>query len=82
MKVNLKGLFANVASDARASRREYNQFCLDEVYGHIQDVLDGRHTIEEFADHYCMTRTPSHSESNKVKPGEHGIDASRAGRCE
>lgn len=72
MKVNLKGLFANVVSDCSARRRSYNQFCLDEVYGHLQDVLDGKHTIEEFADHYCMTRSASRSESNKVKPAVSG----------
>ena len=59
MKVNLKGLFANVVADCPMRRRVYNQHCLDEVYAHIQDVIDGKHTIEEFADHYCMTRRAS-----------------------
>lgn len=57
MKVNMKGLFANVVADCTPSRRSYNQFCLDEVYGHIVDVIEGRHTIDEFAEHYCIQRT-------------------------
>ena len=80
MRVNLKGLFANVVADSAPRRRAYNQHCLDEVYGHIQNVIDGKHTIDEFAEHYCITK--SRSESNKVEPGEHGTDGSRAGRCE
>ncbi len=80
MKVNLKGLFANVLSEIPSRRREYHQFCLDEVLEHIQGVVDGKYTVDEFAEHYCIDR--SRSESNKVKPVEHGSEAGRDGRCE
>jgi hypothetical protein len=57
MKVSLKGLFNNVVSAMPKSQRDYYQFCLEEVYGHLEDVLNGKHTIEEFAEHYCIKKT-------------------------
>ena len=74
MKVNLKGLFANVVADCSKSRRKYNEFCLGEVYGHIQDVIDGKHTIEEFADHYCIARS-----GTPDRDDEHGELIARSG---
>lgn len=59
MKVNLQGLFANIVSDTPARRKAYNAGCLEEVYNHIRDVLDGKHTIEEFAEHYCIEKRPA-----------------------
>lgn len=58
MKVNLEGLFANVLADMKPRQRAYHKVCLDEVLGHIKDVVAGKHTIEEFAEHYCLAALP------------------------
>jgi hypothetical protein len=29
-----------------------------EAYGHIVDVVQGRHTLDEFAEHYCLPPPP------------------------
>lgn len=55
MKTDLEGLFANIAAQLRGDQRDYYKFCLEEVLGHIKDVVDGKHTIQEFAEHYCLT---------------------------
>lgn len=70
MKVNLKGLFANIIADVPGRRREYHRFCLDEVFGHIQDVVNGKHTIEEFAEHYCIGRSRLPSPARDEQKGE------------
>lgn len=59
MKVDLAGLFTNVARELPARKRDYYEFCLQEVLGHIQDVVNGKHTIEEFAEHYCLEKQPT-----------------------
>ena len=56
MKVNLRGLFRVIASNT-GKRQPFIQGYLDEVYEDLQEVLDGRLTIEEFAKHYRMTKT-------------------------
>jgi hypothetical protein len=56
MKVSLSGLFANVVSALPPKQRDYYGFCLEEVLGHIKDVAAGKHTIEEFAEHYCLKK--------------------------
>lgn len=59
MKVNLAGLFKNVASSIpRRDGRDYAEFCLQEVYDNINDVIQGRHTMAEFAEHYCLPPPP------------------------
>ena len=54
MKVNLRGLFSNVANSTPSHVRSYHKACLDEVLAHIQGVIDGQYTLKEFAEHYCM----------------------------
>ena len=54
MRVNLRGMFKNIADEITPSRRSYHQHCLDEVYAHIQGVIDGQYTLKEFAEHYCI----------------------------
>lgn len=61
MKVNLAGLLRNVASSIPRAEREHADFCLQEVYGHINDVIQGRHTLAEFAEHYCLPPPPTPS---------------------
>lgn len=55
MKVSLKGLFHNAVA-ASPQQRAYYRDSLSEVYKHLQDVVDGKHTIEEFAECYCIKR--------------------------
>jgi hypothetical protein len=66
MKVNLNGLIANAASAARNGDKTYGgmyAFSLEELKGHIIDVVNGKHTIEEFADFYCIERKPEKAEA-------------------
>lgn len=60
LKMNLAGLFNNVAmSIPRRDGREYAEASLQEVYKHINDVIQGRHTLAEFAEHYCLPPPPT-----------------------
>lgn len=54
MRVDLEGLIANVAAALPKGQRDYYKFALEEVLGHIKDVVSGKHTVEEFAKHYCL----------------------------
>jgi hypothetical protein len=54
MKVDLKGMFANILSDVRPAMRDYHGFCLDELLKHLQETIRGEHTLQEFAEHYCL----------------------------
>ena len=56
MKVNLQGLFANAARNTDRKSVAYYSDCLDEVFEHLRDVADGKHTFEEFAEHYCIKK--------------------------
>jgi hypothetical protein len=59
MKVNLDGLISNAGATLRCSRDAYGgmyAYCLEELRNHIKDVVNGRHTIEEFAEFYCIKR--------------------------
>lgn len=56
MKVDLAGLFSNVAAAVPKGERDYYKFCLEEVLGHIRGVVSGEHTVQEFAEHYCLTK--------------------------
>lgn len=64
MKCNLEGLFRNAVANVNRDHRAYYNFCFDEVLGHLKDVVAGKHTIEEFAEHYCLT-TPAAEEKTR-----------------
>jgi len=55
MKVSLSGLLANVTSALPKREKKYYAFCLEELHDHIVGLVSGEHTIEEFAEHYCIT---------------------------
>jgi hypothetical protein len=58
MKVSLHGLFKNAAAAIRSGDKgmaDYYESCLDEVEQHIRETIKGDHTLQEFADHYCLT---------------------------
>lgn len=67
MKVNLRGMFKNIANDTPRARRSYHQACLDELHEHLQGVIDGQYTLKEFAERYCLewTREPVTTEPTK-----------------
>lgn len=56
MRVNITGALRGAirAIDPERDEGAY-AFVLEEIVGHIEDVRAGRHTLEEFADFYCMT---------------------------
>ncbi len=56
MKCNLAGLLRQAADciDPEKDSAAY-AYMLGEVADHINDVREGRHTLAEFAEHYCMT---------------------------
>lgn len=68
MKVNITGALrgAMLAIDPEKDQGAY-AYLLEEIIGHIEDVRAGRHTLEEFADFYCMT-----SAHAKATPHQHG----------
>ena len=55
MRVSLKGLFANVTHDLPRQTRDYYRFSLDEFYQHLTETVEGKHTLAELAEHYCLT---------------------------
>lgn len=60
MKISLKGLIESAADALEAKKKDPNArmyaFCLKELLGHIQATVDGKHTLEEFADFYCVKK--------------------------
>jgi hypothetical protein len=62
MKVSLSGLLANVSAALNSRERKYYAFCLEELHDHIVGLVNGEHTLEEFAEHYCIKRRASITE--------------------
>jgi len=67
MRVDLKGLFANVAAEIRTGNRDFYKFALDEVYQHLVETIGGKHSLTEFADHYCLTERLTEAEAAPTK---------------
>lgn len=66
MKVNLDGLVSNAGDALKCSRDSYGNmyaFCLEELRDHIVGLVNGKHTIDEFAEHYCIKRESPPSDS-------------------
>lgn len=60
MRVSLPGMFANISLALREGDRsmaDYYAFSLEELKRHIEETVRGEHTLAEFADHYCLTRS-------------------------
>lgn len=55
MKVNITGMLRGAlrAMDPERDEGAY-AFMVEELIDHIEDVRAGKHTLEEFADFYCM----------------------------
>lgn len=59
MKVNLSGLMRNCRDALRRSRDRngaMHAYCLEELQEHIEGLVAGKYTLDEFADHYCIKR--------------------------
>ena len=54
MRVSLPGLLANVKDELRHKRKDELSFMLDEVLTHLRKTVAGEHTLDEFAEHYCL----------------------------
>ena len=54
MKVSLPGLFANIKAQLPKKTRDYYGFSLDELQAHLEALAAGKHTVAEFAEHYCI----------------------------
>jgi len=58
MKVSLHGMFARIKHALKHgdhSAADYYSFSLDELEKHLKETVKGEHTLEEFAEHYCLT---------------------------
>lgn len=56
MRVNITGLLRSARSLIHEDEdRGAYAYMLEELIGHIEAVRKGEHTLEEFADFYCMT---------------------------
>jgi hypothetical protein len=55
MKCDLANMLRNAAEciDAEADRGAY-RFSVEEVVRHIEEVREGKHTLDEFADFYML----------------------------
>lgn len=60
MRCNLANLLRQAAAkiDPKRDTMAY-AYMLREVADHITDVREGRHTLDEFAEAYCMKREQS-----------------------
>lgn len=62
MKMNLRGLFNNVArSIPICDGRDQYAACLEEVLRHLEETIRGEHSLQEFAEHYCLATTAEQS---------------------
>lgn len=58
MKVSLPGMFSNIRAELAKSGSAYadvNAFALVELEKHLREVVAGKATLQEFAEHYCLT---------------------------
>jgi hypothetical protein len=53
LRVSLPGLFAGIKAALPRDEGGY-AFMLDEVLGHLRATVRGEHTLDEFAEHYCL----------------------------
>ena len=61
MKVNLHGMLSRARAACIKSNETFgamNAYALEELEEHIVGVVNGKYTIEEFAEHYCIERKP------------------------
>lgn len=61
MKVSLDGLISNAGSCLKCSRDSYGPmyaYVLEELRQHIVDLVNGKHSLDEFAEFYCIKREP------------------------
>mgnify|MGYP000928122895 CR=1 FL=1 len=68
MKVSLDGLISNAGDLLRKSRDSYGPMyagALTELRDHIKGLVARKHTIEEFAEHYCIKREPASEPEKK-----------------
>lgn len=59
MKSSLSGLIANACSELRAGKSrwgDYYAFALEELQGHIEGTVRGKHSLDEFAEFYCVSK--------------------------
>lgn len=54
MRVSLPGLFANIVRELPDDQQGQYRFVLDEVLQHLRETIAGEHTLDEFAEHYCL----------------------------
>ena len=60
MKVSLNGLIANAGAACRAGDPTFGRmhaYCLEELRDHIIGLVRGKHTLDEFAERYCIKNT-------------------------
>ncbi|MFA5952278.1 MAG: hypothetical protein WC807_18575 [Hyphomicrobium sp.] len=72
MKVSLDGLIENAGSCLKCSRDSYGPmyaYVLEELRDHINGVVRGEITLQEFAEHYCITNASATADSPSTGEG-------------
>jgi hypothetical protein len=70
MRVSLEGLIANAGGALRCSRDNGGRmyaYCLEELHKHIKGVVNGEHSLEEFAEFYCIKKDAPAPEPETAK---------------
>lgn len=58
MKISLPGVFKRLARDCPGYAS-----MLEEIERHLRETIQGKHTLQEFAEHYCLLDKPPAAET-------------------
>ena len=54
MRLSLPGAFKNITRDLPTDVRDHYACVLEEIERHLRETIRGEHTLQEFAEHYCL----------------------------
>jgi hypothetical protein len=58
LKMNLPGMFSRILRSIPSRDRDQYACCLEELERHLRETIRGEHTLQEFAEFYCLTDEP------------------------
>lgn len=64
MRVSLSGLLANAVRAIRDGEKrdaEMYEAAFDQLKVHLTETIEGKHTLQEFAEFYCLTKPQNRS---------------------
>jgi hypothetical protein len=59
LRMNLPNMFRNIIRSIPSSDRDQYACCLEELEKHLRETIRGEHTLQEFAEFYCLTDEPT-----------------------